>query len=89
MDSPDLIFGTVFGHSRLNFRDYFQTVQVEFSGLFSNSSNRIFRQSGTDFRTVCVVFLYVIAKNLNNMLIVIPRLRSPGFFVCFGITVIR
>ena len=34
-------------------------------------------------------FLCVIVKNLNNMLVVIPGLRSLGFVVCFGITVIR
>ena len=36
---------------------------------------------------MCCFFLCVIAKNLNNM-VVIPGLRSLGFVVCFGITVI-
>ena len=39
---------------------------LEFFGI-------VFKQSGTDFRTVIglgVLFLYVIAKNMNNMLVV-------------------
>ena len=69
------IFETVFGQSGLNFRDFFRTVRAEFLGLFSDSQERIFGtvfgQFETDFWTVCVLFfLYVIAKNLNNMLVV-------------------
>ena len=76
------IFGTVFGQSGPNFRECFWTVRTEFlelfrtvwtkfSGLFSGSPDRIFGQSGTDFRTVCVVFFICYCKNLNNMLVVL------------------
>ena len=58
----------IFGQSILNFRECFRKVQAEFLGLFLDSPDRIFgivfNQSGTDFRTVCVlVFLCVIEKN--------------------------
>ena len=46
------IFRTVFGQSRLNFLDYFRTIQVEFSRLFCDSSNRIFRTIFGQSRTV-------------------------------------
>ena len=75
MDSPDIIFGTVFGQSGLNFWDCFLTVQAEFLGLFSDGPNRIFGilfgQSEIDSRTVCVLFFFMCyCKNLNNMLVV-------------------
>ena len=58
------------------FRDCFRTVRVEFSGLFSNSPDKIFGtvfgQSGTGLR-----FDFDLG------------LMSSGFVVCFGITVIR
>ena len=89
MDNPDIIFGTVFGQSELNFRNGFRTVRTKFLRIFLDSPDRIFGQSGTNFRDVCVLFLLrVIAKNLNNMLVVIPGLRFLGFVLCFDITVI-
>ena len=74
--------------------DYFRTVRVEFSGLFLDSPDRIFgtvfKQSGTDFWTVCVLFILCVIENfLNNVLVVIPGLKSSSFVVCFGIIVIR
>ena len=61
----------------MNFRDNFRTVWDEFSGLLLDSLDRIFgtifRQFGTDFRTLCVLFFVCyckIKKNLNNMLVV-------------------
>ena len=46
------IFGTVFGQSELNFWDYFRTIQVEFSGLFLDSPDKIFRTIFGQSRTV-------------------------------------
>ena len=61
--SPEIL-----GFNIGNFRDCFQTVWAEFSGLFSDSSDRIFGQSMTDFRTLCVcVFFFVIAKKKKRI----------------------
>ena len=63
-----------------NFRDCFPTVRVEFSGLFSDSPDRIFGtvfgQSGTGLRFgfdpetdvfgLCVVFWYHINSMMNR-----------------------
>ena len=38
----ELNFGTIFGQFGLNFQECFQTVQVEFLRLFSNSLDGIF-----------------------------------------------
>ena len=46
------IFWTIFGQSGLNFWDYFRTIQVEFSGLFCDSPERIFRIVFGQSRTV-------------------------------------
>ena len=64
-----------FLQSGLNFWDCFRTVLAEFLGLFSDNPDMIFRtvfkQFGTDFRTVCVLFFFMCyGKNLNNMLVV-------------------
>ena len=55
LDNPGMNFGTIFGKSR-----------TEILGLFLGSL-------GTDFQTVispCMLFLFVIAKKMNNMLVV-------------------
>ena len=49
-------------------------VRAEFSGLYSDSSDKIFGtvfgQSRTDFQTVCALFFFVLLQTkLNNMLI--------------------
>ena len=46
------IFGTIFGQSEQKFWDCFQTVQVEFFRLFSDSSDKIFETSFGQSRTV-------------------------------------
>ena len=46
------IFETVFGQSGLNFWDYFRIIWVEFSGLFWDSPDRIFRTVFKQSRTM-------------------------------------
>ena len=47
-----VIFGIVFRQSWLNFWDFFRTIWVEFSGLFWDSLDRIFRTVFGQSRTV-------------------------------------
>ena len=62
MDSPDIIFGTVFGQSGLNFWDCFLTVQAEFLGLFSDGRNRIFGILFGQSECVCCFFYVLLQK---------------------------
>ena len=82
---------TVFGESGLNFRDYFRTIQTEFSGLFSDSPDMIFRTIFDQSRTVlrfgfdpetdvfgfCGVFWW------DQEVPCFIRVRDLGDFVCY------
>ena len=50
--SPDIIFGTVFGQSKLNLWNCFRKVHVEILKLFSDSPSMIFRTGSGQSRTV-------------------------------------
>ena len=69
MGTKILKFWTVFRQSGLNIRDCFWTIQAEFSGLFSDNSDKIFEtvfgHSGLIFELCVCCFFYVLLKKIK------------------------